>query len=118
MIFRQLDSSGDWEFGKGVNDYARQNNAIGLNVKTRILSWVGDCFFDQDAGIDWINRLGSKNQRELLELDLRNIILQSDGVTGILDFSTNVVDRAFTAEYSIQTIYSKSYTDMIEVNIL
>ena len=70
---------------------------------------------DQEEGIDWINRLGSKNQQELLELDLRNIISQSFGVTAILDVSVNVTDRVFSGEYTIQTIYSKSYTDLIEV---
>jgi hypothetical protein len=117
MIFRNLDEGGDWTFGKGKNDYVDQNSAIGINIKTRILSWVGDCFFDTEAGIDWINRLGSKNQRELLELDLRNLILQSEGVTGILSFSTNLIGRDFTADYSVQTVYSQSYTDLIEVTI-
>lgn len=117
MKFRNLDNNGDWTFGKGLNNYVERNSAIGLNIKTRILSWLGDCFFDVDAGIDWINRLGSKNQRALLELDLRNQILQAEGVTGILEFSTNLNGRNFTADYSVQTVYSKSYTDSIEVSI-
>ena len=117
MIFRNLDSDGDWSFGKGRNDYVSQNQAIGLNIKTRILSWVNDCFFDLNAGIDWLNRLGSKNQRALLELDLRRIILQSDGVTGILTFDSQLIGRNFTANYSVQTIYSQSYTDSITVGI-
>lgn len=117
MRFRNLDSNGDWTFGKGNNNYAINNKAIGLNIRTRILSWVGDCFFDLDAGIDWVNRLGSKNQRALLELDLRNIILQTEGVTGLLEFNTVLVGRKFTADYSVQTVYSKSYTDLIEVTI-
>lgn len=117
MIFRQLNSDNDWTFGKGKNNFARENDAIGLNIKTRIKSWVGDCFFDTSAGIDWVNRLGSKSQRELLELDLRNIILQSEGVTGINSFSTSLVNRQFTADYSVETVYSKSYTDAIEVTV-
>jgi len=117
MRFRQLDSSGDFQFGKGNNDIAVQNRAIGLNIKTRILSWVGDCFFDTQAGIDWINRMGSKNQRDLLELDLRGIILRSEDVTGILEFSTQLNNRNFTADYSVQTIFSKSYTDSLEVTL-
>lgn len=117
MIFRQLDENNDWTFGKGKNNYARENDAIGLNIKTRIKSWVGDCFFDTGAGIDWVNRLGSKNQRDLLELDLRNIILQSSGVTGIISFDSFLDGRSFSADYSVQTVYSRSYTDSIEVNI-
>jgi hypothetical protein len=117
MIFRNLDENHDWEFGRGKQNYTAQDKAIGLNVKTRILSWVNDCFFDQKAGIDWINRLGSNNQRELLELDLRRIIQQSAGVTGITAFDTILSDRSFAANYSINTIYSKDYQDSLTVEL-
>lgn len=115
MIFRNLDENGDWTFGQGRGNYVDQNTAIGLNIKTRIYSWVGDCFFDENAGIDWNNRLGNKNQRALLELDLRRLILQSENVTGINSFDTMVTNRAFTANFSISTIYSKSYQDTLEL---
>lgn len=117
MIFRNLDHNHDWCFGKGKNDITRLNQAIGLNIKTRILSWVGDCFFDTQAGIDWWNRLGSKNQRTLLEQDLKRIILQSEDVTGILSFQTDVIGRTFTATYSVMTIYSKEFTDTVTLEV-
>lgn len=117
MIFRNLDSNGDFTFGRGVANYINQNAAIGLNIKTRILSWVGDCFFDTGAGIDWANRLGSKNQRALLELDLKRIILQSSGVTGIVSFDTNLTGRSFTANYTVNTIYSKGYSNSVSMEL-
>ena len=110
MIFRNLTSSGDWTFGSGKGNYLTGNPAIGLNIKTRILSWLNDCFFDTTAGIDWANRLGSKNQRALLESDLRRIILQSFGVTGISSLSTSLTGRGFSATYTINTIFSQGYT--------
>ncbi len=117
MIFRNLDADGDWTFGSGRGNYIAGNPAIGLNIKTRILSWVGDCFFNQGAGIDWVNRLGSKNQRALLELDLRRIILQSFGVTGIISVATVLNNRNFTANYSVNTIFSQEYIDSITQGI-
>jgi hypothetical protein len=114
MIFRNLTEDHDWTFGAGLQNYVAENTAIGLNIKTRILSWVGDCFFDMDAGIDWVNRLGSKNQRVLLELDLKRIISQSEGVTGIVDFDTNLIGRNFSASYTVSTIYSQDFQDTIE----
>ena len=104
MIFRNIDEDGDWCFGKGAQDMTATNKAIGLNIKTRIQSWVGDCFFDMGAGIDWLNRLGSKNQRALLELDLKRIIMQSDGVVKLLSFDTDLNGRSFIANYSVKTI--------------
>lgn len=116
MIFRNLKDL-DWTFGRGKENFVNRNEAIGLNIKTRIKSWVGDCFFDQGAGIDWVNRLGSKNQRTLLELDLRRIILQSEGVTGINSFETFLNGRNFSADYSINTIYSQEFIDSFTVNL-
>lgn len=117
MIFRTLDEDGDWQFGAGVGNYARDNEAIGLNIKTRLLSWVNDCFFDMPAGIDWVNRLGYKDQRGLLEQELKNVILRSFGVTGLLNFDTVLLDRRFNASYNIITVFSKSYQDSLEVAV-
>lgn len=115
MIFRNLTSDGDWTFGSGKENFARGQDAIGLNIRTRILSWVGDCFFDQTAGIDWVNRLGSKNQRVLLELDLRRIITQSEDVTALVEFDTILNGRQFVADYSVNTIYTQEFRDTITV---
>ena len=117
MLFRNLDENNDFTYGKGLNNFKTQNGAVGLNIKTRIQSWLNDCFFDLEAGIDWYNRLGSKNQRTLLEQDLKRIILQSEDVTGINSIDTNVVDRNFSASYDISTIYTQSFVDEVEVSI-
>ncbi len=117
MIFRTLTPNGDFSFGKGRNNYASKNDAIGLNIRTRLYSWVNDCFFDLKAGIDWTNRLGSKNQRALLEADLRRIILLSYGVTGIVSMDTELNGRDFKAQFSVNTIYSKNYKDSINIGV-
>lgn len=113
MIFRNLDADNDWNFGKGINDYAKDADAVALNVKTRLQMWLNDCFFAQDEGIDWINRLGSKSQENLLDLDIRNIILKTEDVTGIIDFSTSLEDRIFTANYSFNTTFGTTITDAV-----
>lgn len=115
MIFRNLDNSNDWTFGLGVNNYVSLNTAIGLDIKTRLMSWLGDCFFDQNAGVDWWNRLGSKGQFDLLVSDLKRIISQTQNVTGLLSFSAELNGRDFSASYTVQTIYSKSFTDSISL---
>jgi hypothetical protein len=109
MIFRNLDASGDWTFGQGKGNYVAGNTAIGLNIKTRVLSWVNDCFFDKEAGIDWLNRLGLKNQFDLLKADLARVISQSEGVTGLNTLTVSLVGRSFSAQYSVDTIYSLGY---------
>lgn len=113
MIIRSLDSDGDWNFGHGLSDYLAGQDAIGLNIKTRILSWVGDCFFDTQAGIDWVNILGEKNTYDTLNLSLRKIILTSFGVTGITSLTAYLVDRVFSGTYYVNTIFSNDYTNQI-----
>lgn len=116
MTFRNLDSDGDWTFGKGLNNYAKENQAIGLDIKTRLLSWLEDCFFDMQAGVNWKQRLGKPNQTLLLENDIRRIITQTENVTGINTLDIIVNGRSFTVSYDIETIYSKSFSDRVEEN--
>lgn len=117
MRFRNLDKDGDWTFGKGLNNYASGDDAIGLNIRTRILSWLNDCFFAMNEGIDWVNRLGSKDQRVLLDQDLRRTIMQSDDVTELTSFDSVVNGRDFSAVYNIKTINSQSYKNTIESSV-
>ncbi len=107
MRVRQTDVNGDWNFGKGKNNYLTDNAATAQNIKTRLGSFLGNCFFDLGAGIDWFNRLGSK-ARLALELDISSIILNTPDVTGIVSLSTSVDPgtRNFVATYTVQTVYS------------
>lgn len=113
MSIRNLDSNHDWTFGASKSNYVTENQEIALNLKTRILSFLGDCFFAVNDGIDWFNLLDYRYQ-DRLELALQEVIIQTPGVTGInsVDIITNA-DRKITVSYDIQTIYSTSYTDEI-----
>lgn len=114
MIFRQLNAAGDWTFGRGINNYATAEAAIGLNIKTRLLSWKGDCFFALNDFVDWIARL-DKGQQNNLTTELKTVILQSYGVVAINSFTVtlNNVTRIYQATFNIQTIYSSSFQDTL-----
>lgn len=102
-------------FGKGLESYLRQNNAIGMNVKTRLLSFFRDCWFDQNAGIDWLRLLGSKNSETEIKLQCRGVILQSFGVRKVNEITVSTENRNLQVEYNIDTIYSTNYTQFLEV---
>ena len=116
MIFRNLTDTQDWTFGQGIQNYTTKDDAIKLNIKTRILSWLNDCFFDMGAGIDWYSRLGYKNQFNLLQQDLANMILKTEGVAALISFNAYIEDRTFFATYNITTSYSPSVIATIERN--
>lgn len=114
MIQRLVDGNHDWQFGRGISDYAFNEDAIALNIKTRLLSWVGDCFFAPEEGIDWKARLDVGQQREL-EAELRLLIQKSYGVVGVnnvsLEFAPSI--RRLTATYEVTTIFSTIFQQTI-----
>lgn len=115
MIIRSVDADRDWNFGKGASDYARDQDAVEQNIKSRVLSWVGNCFFALQEGVDWKNRLGV-GQQALLENELRSIILQSFGVVGLnsLSVAFDPTRRSFTIQYDADTIFSQSVQQRLD----
>ena len=114
MQIRNNTTENDWTFGHGKSDYITGNAGVGLNIKTKINEWKRDCFFNLQAGIDWRTRLGSKNQRQLLDTDIQNIITGIDEVLALTAFESFVTDRAYTADFTIYTIYSETpYSDTV-----
>lgn len=105
-LVRALDSNHDWTFGAGKSNYLANNAAVAQNINTRLNSFLGNCFFDLGAGIDWFNLLGSSNQTAL-NLSISSIILNTPQVTGILQLSINLSSkREFSVAYQVQTVYS------------
>ena len=107
MRVRALDGTHDWTFGKGRNNYLRDNAAVAQNIDTRLNSFLGDCLFDSGAGIDWFNLLGNKN-RLALNLAVSAVILNTAYVSGILQLSINLDSaRNLTITYRVQTVFSR-----------
>ncbi len=115
MIIRKVDGENDWEFGKGLASYAQDEQAVEENIKTRVLSWLGDCFFDLTTGVDWKSLLDIGQQDELLDA-VKAVILQSYGVVAVLSvrgvFNGNT--RLFSITYNAQTIYSPDFQATIQ----
>lgn len=113
MRVRALNQNHDWTFGKGQNDYLRSNAAIAQNINTRLSSFLGNCFFDLGAGIDWFNLLGAKDQTAL-NLAISSVILNTTEVTGILQLSVGLnAARDFTVQYRVQTVYSAASSTFV-----
>jgi len=105
MIVRSIDSHGDWTFGRGKNNYQQNKEATAQLIKTNVLSFLGDCFFDLAAGVDWFNLLGAKNQTAL-NLAVAAVIVNTDGVSTLTELSLTVdIHRLITIVYSVDTVY-------------
>ena len=105
MRVRAVNADGSWQFGKGRNDYKKDLDATAQNIKTRLQSFLGNCFFALDAGIDWFNLLGGKSQ-QAINLAITSTILNTENVTGLNQLYINLdADRNLTVEYNVQTSY-------------
>ncbi len=104
MIIRAIDESYDWLFGKGRNDYLSGNSAIIQNINTRLNSFLGDCFFDLNGGLDWFNLLGGKNQLAL-NLAISARILNTPFVVQLTQLFINLDHRTrrLTVKYTVKT---------------
>jgi type I restriction enzyme R subunit len=79
MKVRSLDALGDWKFGRGKSDYLSEKDSISQNIETRLKSFLGDCYFDLSAGVDWFNLNGSKDTSEL-ETVITTVILNTENI--------------------------------------
>lgn len=116
MRFRNIDTNGDWVFGKGRNSYLRGNSALMMNIKTRLLSFLNDCFFDTEAGIDWWNLLGEKDHKSILA-SVQRVVLRSSNVKRIVDmqYNLNRYTRKFSITLSVEFANGEIITDTVEV---
>ena len=112
-MFRNLDNNNDWTFGNNLGNYVTEQQEIAINLKTRIMSFLGDCFFATDEGIDWWNLLDYRYQ-DRLENAVQEVIKNTPGVTAINNIDILIgANRKITLQYDIQTIYSQSYQDSV-----
>ncbi len=107
MIHRLIDKRGDWVFGRGHSSYVQGLDAILLNIKTRLLSWKGDCFFALGEGVDY-NNLLSYNTKGPLELAIKKVILLSEGVIRIVSFTLTLPNN-FDRQISIKAVVDTTY---------
>jgi len=106
MRVRRIDASGDWQFGRGLSDYAKDDEAIKQNVSTRIKSFKNDWFLDTDAEIDWFDLLGRKGTQEEIKREVERVTLATDGVLQINSLELTRSNRSARIQLEITTIFS------------
>jgi hypothetical protein len=115
MIFRDVDKNGDWVFGSGRQAYQIENAAIGLDITTKLKTFLTECFFDATVGVPWFNLLGSKD-KDFFILTLKKAIGSVAGVVSVNDLEYNFdTTRNLTVKYEISTIYTTSFTGTLQV---
>ena len=113
MITRAIKNNQDstrrvWVFCRGLSAYKKEQKSIEQDIKSALLEFKYDCFWALQNGIDWLTRLGSKNQKELLDKDIQEIIQNRFGVVSVQDFFSSVTDRTYACQCNVFTIYTEN----------
>lgn len=116
MIVRALDTDDDWTFGKGIQNYRRDLEALKQSLKTRILFFQRDCFYALNTGIDWYSYIGGKNVEDAVLISVKERILKTDGILRItaLDFFLNE-NRNFSLTFFVDTIFGVNISDELDI---
>ena len=109
LKIRVNTSDNDWTFGNAsTNFYVDNSLAVEQDLKTSLQEWKYDWFADLEAGIDWKTRLGNKNQRQLLDADIQNLVTSKFYVLSLENFESFVSDRTYTATFIVTHIFSEN----------
>lgn len=116
MRIRAIDENRDWTFGKGRESYAVDEKCVTQNARTKLLEFTNDCFFNMEAGVDWITLMRQKNRQNQIALSCRAILLKAQGINRVNSVDI-VLERIHTLFifFKIQTIFSKGAISQTEV---
>lgn len=106
MRVRRNTANGDWSMGRGLTDYAKEDEAILQNVVTRIKSFQNDWFLDTRANIDWFNLLGRKGTQDQTEGEVARIVIGTRGVVRINSLKLTKTSRQANISLTITTIFN------------
>jgi len=110
MIFRSLDATKDWRFGAGKANFTRNNDAIMLGIATTLRTFLSECFFNPDIGVDWFNLINERN-KDVVILTIKSEIMKCYGVVDVNEIvATYDVSRSLEIKYNINTLY-ESYVE-------
>lgn len=113
MIFRNIPAN-DWALGSGKQSYLTGTPAIAANIKTRLQTFLGECFWATEAGVDWFNLLGTRGDeaKRRIALEARKCIADSYGVVQVnsLETSFSAASRSLTVSANVDTIYTRNVT--------
>src|SRR5271170_6520126 len=111
MRYRQLSPTGDYVFGQGSqNFYIDIPATVGQLVKTELLLHQGEWFLNLAYGMPWETQVLGRNTAATRDAAIKTLVLGMQGVTQINSYtsSLNAINRTFTVNMTITTIYSNA----------
>lgn len=108
MLYRKLDTNGDYTFGRGNNNFHKNTPAaVAQAVQTRLGLAQGEWFLDTSVGTPYKSQILGAGTVGKYDAAIRSVILDTPGVTGIASYSSGVDPntRKATVTCMINTVY-------------
>lgn len=113
MRYRKLTTDGDYSFGSGnANYYVDNAEAVGQAVITRLKLLTGEWFLNDEEGTPYSTQILGNNTASTRDLAVKNRILETPGVKKLMSYASQVVERAFFVQATIETIYGASVVEV------
>jgi len=114
MRYRALTSAGDYSFGQGnANFLINSPAAVAQAVKTRLLLMAGEWFLDNTDGTPYSTEILGTGTALLFDQAIRERILDTQGVTGIVLYASQVLNRKLSVQATISTIYGVTFIQQV-----
>lgn len=104
-----LDQDGDYVFGRGAdNFFVNSPDTVRQSIDTRLGLLRGEWYLDQLEGTPWLQEILDKGTNKTYDLVLQTRILQTKGVTNIVEYQSSVdpTTRQLSVAVLVNTIYS------------
>lgn len=109
MRYRALSADRDYTFGQGGQNFLVNSPAtVSQAVLTRLLLLTGEWFLDTEEGTPYSTQILGAHTQGTYDTAIRERILDTEGVLGIINYSSNIQDRALTVEATIETVYGQT----------
>ena len=109
MRYRKLDDNGDCLFGRSALDFTANNpETVAQAVRTRLLLLTGEWFLDTTEGTPYATDILGANTAQTYDLAIRERILDTQGVTGIVSYESALADRTLSITATIDTLYGQT----------
>jgi len=107
IINGQMATSGSIIFLTGQEKVAQ-------NLETRLLEFYGEFFLNNKRGTPWFQSILGKFDPSFREDALKKIILETDDVVKLTEFTLNQESRALDLKASVITIFS---ADPLQISV-
>lgn len=110
MRYRELSPGYfDYTFGQGNANFLVNSPAmVGQEVRTRLLLLQGEWFLDVTEGTPYSTQILGKGTQATRDLAIKSRILKTPGVKSLISYVSDVIDRKFTVQARIDTIYGQT----------